>query len=166
MLYYHKCNDCLTPFASTERHIDECDCTGAVTFMGVVHGDTYTQTANRAPCDGRCTHAMGPTCDCGCGGVNHGTGRVVSTVVKEGKVKVVDPSADVYDDMVRGYKYRELRDKAEEIYAKAFADVNKWERNARVARLELNKALGLKVYERRQNAILEFVFKYVKQVAA
>ena len=64
-LYYHKCNDCLTPFSSTERHIDFCDCNGSVEFMGVVQGDKYVKTENRSPCDGRCTHAHGPSCDCG-----------------------------------------------------------------------------------------------------
>lgn len=24
------------------------------------------------PCDRRCTHAVGPDCDCQCGGLNHG----------------------------------------------------------------------------------------------
>lgn len=32
----------------------------------------------RAPCDGRCTNARGPNCDCRCGGVNHGSQRVVT----------------------------------------------------------------------------------------
>ena len=164
MLYYHKCNDCLTPFASTEPKIDTCDCLGSVTFMGIVHGDKYVQTANRAPCDGRCTQASGPVCDCGCGGVNHGTGRVVSTIVKEGKVQVVDPSADIYDDMVRGNKFRELRDKAEEIFAKVFTGLSVWAPEVRVARRCLNHAIGLRVYDRRQKAILEFIFKYTPQL--
>jgi hypothetical protein len=160
VLYYHKCDDCLTTFSSTERHIDLCDCEGKVTFMGVVHGDKYVQTSNKAPCDGRCTHAMGPVCDCGCGGINHGTGRTVQTVIKEGKVQVVDPSKDIYDDMVRGYKFRELKNKAEDLYKKVFGHISPWERDARVARFELNKALGLRVYDRRQKAIFEFIFKY------
>lgn len=28
--------------------------------------------------DARCTNATGPSCDCSCGGVNHGTHRVVA----------------------------------------------------------------------------------------
>ena len=30
-----------------------------------------------APCDGRCTNASGPDCDCVCGGENHGSRRLV-----------------------------------------------------------------------------------------
>jgi hypothetical protein len=162
MLYYHKCNDCLTPFASTEQKIDLCDCEGEVTYMGIVQGDKYEKVENRPACDGRCTHAHGPCCDCQCGGVNHGTGRVVQTVVSEGKVKVIDPSADIYDEMVKGYKFRELRDKAEELFTKIFAGIQQWDYEYRVARSELNKALEYRVYDRRQKAILDFVFKYLK----
>lgn len=162
MLYYHKCNDCLTPFSSTERHIDLCDCEGKVTYMGVVQGDKYVKSENRAPCDGRCTHAHGPSCDCQCGGVNHGTGRVVMTVVKEGKVVVSDPSKDIYDDMVRGYRFREMRNKAEELISKVFIGKSQWDHSVRVARNTLDKAIGLRVYERREKAILEFIVKYLK----
>lgn len=166
MLYYHKCDDCLTPFASTEQKVDECDCGGAVTFMGIVCGDKWQHTENRPACDGRCTHASGPHCDCECGGINHGTGRVVATVVREGKVKVVDPSKDIYDEMVRGYKFRELRDKAEDLFDKVFATVPAWEHARRVARWELDKALSLKVYALRHKAMIEFVLKLLKQVGA
>jgi hypothetical protein len=162
MLYYHKCDDCLTPFASVEAKVDECDCGGNVSFMGMVHGEKYEHTENRPVCDGRCTQAHGPICDCECRGANHGTGRVIATVVREGKVVVSDPNADIHDEMVRGYKFRELRDKAEEIFSKLFAGVPAFEYNYRVARHDLNKAIGLRVYERRQKAILEFIFKHLQ----
>lgn len=170
-LYYHKCNDCLTPFSSTERHIDLCDCMGSVTFMGLVQGDKYVQTAQRPACDGRCTHAHGPSCDCACMGANHGTGRVVTTVIREGKVCVVDPSKDIYDDMVRGYKFREARDYAEKqyetLYGSVKSDMNKgiWvDRQLFVAaaktRRDLDKILSLRVYDRRQKGLLEFIVKH------
>ena len=162
MLYYHKCQDCLTAFTSTEEKVDECDCAGSVDFMGAVQGNHYVQTGMRAPCDGRCTEATGPICDCNCHGANHGTGRLVSTVLKEGKVVVSNPDADIHDEMVRGYKYRELRDKAEEIYSVVFAGVPAFDYNARTERHALNKALGLRVYDRRQKAILEWVFKHLQ----
>lgn len=163
MLYYHKCNDCLTPFSSSEKHIDLCDCMGSVTFMGVVQGEKFIQTVNRPACDGRCTHAHGPHCDCACNGVNHGSGRVVATVVKEGKVQVVDPSKDIYDDMVRGYKYRELRDHAENLYKSYTIGMSRYDNKARVARRDLDKALSLRLYERRQKSLLEFIFAYTKK---
>jgi hypothetical protein len=99
MLYYHKCLDCLTPFASAERKIDTYDCDGPVIFMGIIKGEKWEKTGTRPACDGRCTHAHGPSCDCACGGANHGTGRVVNVVVLEGKVKVDKPEDDVADDM-------------------------------------------------------------------
>lgn len=161
MLYYHKCNDCLTPFSSTEKHIDLCDCEGTVQFMGEVHGDKFIKTANRPACDGRCTHAHGPSCDCACGGANHGTGRTVQTIVSEGKVKVVDPQSDVYDDMVRGYKFREIRDYAQNLYSSLFS-LTPWDRSARLAKAQLNKALSLKLYDRRQQELINFIAKYLK----
>lgn len=30
-------------------------------------------TVTDCPCDGRCTSAKGPNCDCSCGGANHGS---------------------------------------------------------------------------------------------
>lgn len=159
MLYYHKCNDCLTPFSSTERHIDKCDCEGAVTFMGVVQGDKYVLTANRPACDGRCTHAHGPHCDCQCGGVNHGTGRIVQTIIKEGKVQVVKPDNDICDEMVRGYKFRDFRDFAERIYVAFSALKGKWDYQVRVMRRDLDKVLSLRVYDRRHKALTDFIVK-------
>jgi len=175
-LYYHKCNDCLTPFSSTERHIDLCDCNGAVTFMGVVQGDKYVQTANRPICDGRCTHAHGPSCDCACMGANHGTGRVVMTVIREGKVVVVDPSKDIHDDMIRGYKYRELRDYAEKQFGELFALELKDKAAGNYVsrdrylpmirtRNELDKILTLRVYEKRQQKLFEFVIRSSKELS-
>lgn len=35
-------------------------------------------TVNDTPCDGRCTSATGPNCDCSCGGRNHGLGKVAA----------------------------------------------------------------------------------------
>lgn len=163
MLYYHKCHDCLTPFASSEKHIDLCDCNGPVSLMGIVHGDKYVQTANKPACDGRCTHAHGPVCDCACNGANHGTGRVVSTIVKEGKVQVVDPSKDILDDMVRGYKYRELRDYAWALYTKVFGHLSVWDREARMVKQTLNKITSLKVYDRRQQELINFITKHYKE---
>ena len=160
MLYYHKCLDCLTPFASAERKIDTCDCDGPVIFMGIVKGEKWEKTGTRPACDGRCTHAHGPSCDCACGGINHGNGRVVNVVVAEGKVKVIDPSEDVYNDMVRGYKYREVRDYADALYARLFGTADYWNRDARYARMELDKIKSLKVYDRRQQELINWIGKH------
>jgi hypothetical protein len=159
-LYYHKCDDCLTPFSSTERHIDLCDCDGHVTFMGVVQGDKYVKTENRSPCDGRCTHACGPICDCQCGGANHGTGRLVQVVVKEGKVKAINFSEE---DMLRAYKYRELRDYAEKLcYSGTLGEFISRDRMDFRKRRELDKIVAMRVYNPRQQALVNFIVKYKK----
>jgi len=155
-LYYHKCNDCLTPFSSTERHIDLCDCDGAVTFMGQVQGDAYILTANKPACDGRCTHASGPHCDCACNGANHGSGRVVQTIIKEGKVKAIDFSEE---DMLRAYKYREFKNYAENQYTTFFSKgTDPWAANK--MRRELDKVLGMRTYDPRLKALIDFIVKY------
>lgn len=164
-LYYHKCNDCLTPFSSTERHIDFCDCNGSVEFMGVVQGDKYVKTENRSPCDGRCTHAHGPSCDCECGGANHGTGRLVQVTVAEGKVKAFGLSEE---DVERAHKFRQLRDIAERLYGSKHAETIDARRLGTFVSRErylpmirdrqvLDKILALKVFARRQNDLLKFV---------
>lgn len=163
MLYYHKCNDCLTPFSSTEKKIDLCDCMGKVSFMGIVHGEKWEKVENRAPCDGRCTHAHGPVCDCQCGGVNHGTGRTVQTVVAEGKIKVVSTDHDILEDMKRGYRFRDIKIKADALFTKRFGTRNKWEREVREAQRALNHAVGLKVYNQREKAIINWVLEYSKE---
>ncbi|NDC37707.1 MAG: hypothetical protein EBZ48_06600 [Proteobacteria bacterium] len=164
-LYYHKCNDCLTPFSSTERKVDVCDCNGSVSFMGVVQGDKYVKTEDRAPCDGRCTHASGPMCDCACNGANHGTGRLVSVVVKEGKVQAVGLSEQ---DIERAHKFRAFRDYAEkqytDIYGKHIALLKSGQyvrgeiyTAAIKARDALDKIVALKVYEKRHKQLAEFI---------
>lgn len=152
ILYYHKCDDCLTAFSSTEKHIDLCDCDGRVRFMGQVKGSVYQKIENRPACDGRCTHACGPTCDCACGGANHGTGKVVATIVKEGKVKAVDFSEE---DLLRAYKYRELRDYAYKM-CDSVSDVFAKRKMTR----EIDKIAGMKVYDPRLKALVDFIVKY------
>ena len=157
-LYYHKCSECLTAFSSTEPKIDECDCACTdVTCMGKVYGNSYQQTANRPACDGRCTHASGPVCDCGCLGVNHGTGRLVATVIREGKVKVIDPSADILDDMKRGYKYREFRD-----YAYKMCKLENDYQTKRQMLRQVAKIEQMRVYDPRLQALVDFIVKNKK----
>jgi hypothetical protein len=91
-------------------------------------------------------------CDCACGGVNHGTGRLVQTIVKEGKVKAIDFSEE---DMLRAYKYRELRD-----FAIKQRDAITHAYDAIVARRQLDKIIGMRVYEPRQKALIDFIVKH------
>lgn len=68
-----------------------CDCgSGRLDWMGRVEADKVVRAVDRCPCDSRCTHAFGPMCSCSCGGLNHGTARVVRVVVVNDVPTVVD----------------------------------------------------------------------------
>lgn len=96
--WYYRCGDCLTPVAiEGERPPARiaCACGGGLTLMGRVVRSRVVVDAERCPCDGRCTGAIGPACDCFCGGANHGSGRVERYTVDQGKATLVarEPSA-------------------------------------------------------------------------
>ena len=64
-----------------------CACDGKLELMGRVgRKPGLVLDSQRCACDARCTCATGPSCDCSCGGVNHGTGRVVPIEVDAGGV--------------------------------------------------------------------------------
>ena len=42
----------------------------------------FFQVENRPPCDGRCTNAPGPSCDCRCGGQYHGSKMLIQVEVQ------------------------------------------------------------------------------------
>lgn len=162
LLYYHKCSDCLTAFTSTEKKIDYCDCNGDVTLMGQVHGCSYGVTVDKPACDGRCTHASGPECDCACGGANHGTGKVVQTTVILGKVKAVGLTEA---DIERANVYRKLRDYAQSIYDSRWGsneyipDRNDWRLKIN-AKNALDKIKKMRIYDQRTKALVEFIGTY------
>lgn len=94
-----RCADCLTVAFTpgyieptrNERgynHFAECGaCGGDVEYLGPVNKHYLIfQTEIRCACDGRCTGAIGPSCDCQCGGENHGTGAVVEVVTRIDKL--------------------------------------------------------------------------------
>lgn len=167
MLYYHKCDDCLTAFTTVESHVDFCDCNGVVTMMGVVQGDKYVKTENKPACDGRCTHASGPHCDCQCGGVNHGTGKLVAVVVKEGKVYATSLTEE---DVERAHMYRKVKALAEETLIKRWAetkakiDSRVWIERADYvgyinATRALEKAIAMRQHLPRIKALTDFIIK-------
>lgn len=100
---YYKCTDCLVPVVLVESPGGEiaCVCGGKLRFMGDIrerrHGSIFVTEHEETPCDDRCTGAIGPSCNCPCGGTNHGTGRTVTVETIGGKVKMVteDTSAQM-----------------------------------------------------------------------
>lgn len=90
--WYYRCGDCLTPVAvegAKPPAVIECACGGSLTLMGRVVRSRVVVDATRCPCDGRCTGAVGPACDCECGGENHGSGRVERYTIDQGKATLV-----------------------------------------------------------------------------
>ncbi len=88
--WFFKCGDCLSVMATAENlrcDVDgraaiapRCTCGGKLKFMGEIKRERLTVTEAHSACDGRCTNAPGPSCDCKCGGENHGTQRIVEVV--------------------------------------------------------------------------------------
>ncbi len=154
LLHYHRCSDCLTAFSTVERHVDFCDCNGSVEYMGEVHGDKYQKTGTKSACDDRCTKASGPNCDCMCNGINHGTGKLVSVIVSEGKVKAVGLTPE---DIERAEKYRMLRDYAQSLMA------TKQSHMIYYAKRELNHIIDMKKYDLRMQKLVTFIAEQSKE---
>jgi hypothetical protein len=133
--------------------------------MGEVQGDKYVKTENRPPCDGRCTHASGPHCDCACHGANHGSGKLVSVVIKEGKVCATNLSEE---DVERAHVYRKMKAAAEETFNKKYTTTlaniaqNIWVDRAEYmacvrAQAQLEKICSMRVHNNRITALVNFV---------
>jgi hypothetical protein len=116
MRHFYRCADCLSVVATDAkiqpvqlppayiRSFGECGaCDGRIEYLGQVQRDYLARTELRVPCDARCTSAIGPHCECQCGGVNHGSNRVVEVVVEVGKVPrvMVPPDAKVKAETYR-----------------------------------------------------------------
>ncbi len=90
-LHYYRCIDCLSVATSENcfRGLECGLCAGPVEYLGQVNGGRIFREETYCPCDERCTSAMGPKCNCACGGVNHGCGLRVR-IVEVGTVKRLD----------------------------------------------------------------------------
>jgi hypothetical protein len=86
--YCYRCCDCLAVFFSDGKANGyvRCACGGVCEELGRVHGTSLVKDTEKCPCDGRCTNANGPSCDCRCGGENHGNGALVTFTHVAGKV--------------------------------------------------------------------------------
>lgn len=96
---YYKCRECLVPVVIVDSAGGEiaCVCGGKLRFMGDIRersrGAVFVTQHEETVCDDRCTGAIGPSCNCPCGGVNHGTGRTVTVETVQGKVQIVTEDA-------------------------------------------------------------------------
>lgn len=98
--HYYRCRSCCHVVAcegllETKRLdngaaeiITRCVCDGKLELLGRVARARrgLVLDSERCACDARCTNAPGPSCDCKCGGVNHGTNRVVPIEIGAGGI--------------------------------------------------------------------------------
>jgi len=70
-------------------------CNGKIEVMGRVKADRPTwmvrESYEKCVCDARCQSAKGPSCDCPCGGKNHGTSVTVTVEVIDSTPRVSTP---------------------------------------------------------------------------
>lgn len=109
--WFVKCPDCLAVGAVpgpnahyfNNYEIRCSDCGTRLVVMGRVQGVTLMH-GTRVPCDLRCTGAVGPHCNCQCGGKNHGLGLSCEIPHCAGEVpRVKLPKAG---DVERGKAFR------------------------------------------------------------
>lgn len=131
MRNYYRCADCLSVMVLETREMSlVCACGGKVDWIGEVRKSRLTSTRLVPVCDGRCTNAVGPNCNCTCGGVNHGSHAVVAVVRDEGPVPKVTPP-DLEASQERAEEYRKALHIAEEYLALSFGeDWKQWKEGA------------------------------------
>jgi hypothetical protein len=66
-------------------------CEGGIEVMGQVRIQRILRLEDHTACDLRCTMASGPSCDCQCGGKNHGSGIMVTAAHDVGGIPRVNP---------------------------------------------------------------------------
>lgn len=132
---FFRCRDCFAVVA-VDREVDgygistkdwRCDCGGAFLFMGdVSRGGTLRKTAIQSVCDERCTNAKGPSCDCMCGGQNHGSRAVVEVVISEEKIPTLRPAKPLAERAAIAAESRKMLDELDAAWPK-WATGKRWE---------------------------------------
>lgn len=152
-LYYWRCADCLDPVTVREKVIGPllCGaCAGSMEYLGRVARDRLVVEAQVCACDYRCTGAIGPMCDCHCGGVNHGTGREVTVIRDAGPVPRLSPQRDAVKLRQRAEEYRLLRAEAEAaLLARGY--------HPERARLDVRYAAACRTVKGRNAALLRLI---------
>lgn len=174
--YFWKCLTCLTVMATEEENgypqyeKRECGvCGGKLECMGRVHGASLVTEAERCPCDERCTAAQGPSCECKCGGVNHGTNMLVTVFVNVRGIPTLTPATPEAVEAARK-RAEELRAAVEAATLavnEAYADLIQWKKTGQYhypthaawyagpykATCAINKAKNLKVHSLRMKRL-------------
>jgi len=128
---YYRCKDCLGVFAVEESLMGaRCDCGGTRGFwwLGYVHQFRLAKDHLEIPCDARCTNAIGPSCDCPCGGENHGTRMVVRRVVDAGGIPRVSAPEELEARLARRARTEELVAQVRAAYVGLYGNGNECDR--------------------------------------
>lgn len=89
-------------------------CDGRLEFRGFVNGAAIITRHKEVPCDGRCTNAAGPSCDCSCKGENHGSQRLITVERQVGSMPArISGARDAEQRAAVPREYRDLRDRVE-----------------------------------------------------
>lgn len=117
--WYYKCPECLCTVVLkglTARRDLVCGVCGEYLYtIGEVTAENkWVRKEEKCKCDGRCINALGPSCDCSCGGENHGSGMdgFVEVVAETGEVKLT-PSHDIEKHKQWAKEYNDAYDAAE-----------------------------------------------------
>lgn len=174
--HFYRCVDCLTVMVTDEllkrevydrethrEHIGQCGaCGGWIEYLGRVERNTLVRTVDLCPCDGRCTGAAGPSCDCQCGGENHGKGRMVQ-VDRSGPMPrfMAHPDAkgkaDAYIAVCDAYesawdaKYGDVVERKRNGYIRDFGfyleAMDEWTTYSKACRLKTHKTRNARIAE-------------------
>jgi hypothetical protein len=131
--HFYRCLDCLEVQAADgpilrgqwihgKQEWPHCDCGGNLDWMGKVHGSVLGKMHTACACDGRCTHALGGSCDCICGGANHGTGRLVRFLTGIQTVPQIAPRADLEVRKARVVEWKAAKEAAKARIAAKYGD--------------------------------------------
>ncbi len=77
-------------------------------WLGFAQLDSMVKPESYCPCDDRCTHAMGPKCDCKCCGANHGIGSLW-TIKRVGNTSVYESKGEFAKRQIEKYKIQALQ---------------------------------------------------------
>jgi hypothetical protein len=124
--YFYRCPDCLSvmavdgsPYAQLE-----CACGGQCEKMGRVYRDRLVTETERCLCDDRCQCARGPSCNCKCGGENHGVGLVSRVELRDaGRIPVIHPPDS--GAVARGQDWRKRIEQSRETVKAKYPDWDK-----------------------------------------
>ena len=116
--WFARCSGCLSIMAIESEGRPprmRCSaCTAPIELMGQVRYQRIINMEEHTPCDARCTMASGPSCDCACGGKNHGSKITVTVAVDVGGIPRATPpnpekAIRVYQEWIRARSEAEAR---------------------------------------------------------